>query len=287
MRVTQSMLASNMLRNLSNSYERLGKLQTQLATEKKFSKPSDDPVAAMMGLSYRTDVARIAQYTRNIGEVRNWVDSTDDALDNAVSALQRISELAVEASNDPLDAEQKSYIAKEISELKTHLSNIADTKVGGKFIFNGTQTNRRPSSEGFSTGEIQVEVFEGIKIPLNIEGRPLFEELIGNTGGAINDLITSLENDDTDIATQIDKINAVIDQFVEARATIGAKQNRVDLIEARLGQQDVLSKRIMSDNEDIDIEKTITELTTQESIHQAALSVGSRIIQPSLVDFLR
>ena len=51
MRVTQSMLSNNMLSNLSNSYERLGKLQEQITSQKKFSKPSDDPVAAMMGMT--------------------------------------------------------------------------------------------------------------------------------------------------------------------------------------------------------------------------------------------
>ncbi|NRL58363.1 flagellar hook-associated protein FlgL, partial [Salmonella enterica subsp. enterica serovar Typhi] len=50
MRVTQSMLSNNMLRNLSNSYDKLGKLQDQFYTQKKFTRPSDDPVAAMMGM---------------------------------------------------------------------------------------------------------------------------------------------------------------------------------------------------------------------------------------------
>jgi flagellar hook-associated protein 3 FlgL len=286
MRVTQSMLSNNMLRNLSNSYSRLGKLQDQISTQKKFTKPSDDPVSAMMGMNYRTDLNRIKQYQRNIGEVKNWIDSTDDALDKAVLALQRIRELTVQASNGTLEGNQREAIAEEIEQLKEHLQNIGDTQVGGKYIFNGTKTNERPSVSGFSKGTIELEVFSGIKIPVNIDGASLFGNMLSPTGD-IQGLITALKNNDPAIGDFIEKIDANIDKFLAARAHVGAKQNRVELMEDRLSQQEVFSTRILSDNEDIDIEKAIMELTTQESVHRAALSVGSRIIQPTLVDFLR
>lgn len=287
MRVTQSMLSNNLLRNLSNSYNRLGKLQDQISTQKKFTKPSDDPVAAMLGMNYRTDLNRIQQYQRNIGEVKNWIDSTDDALDKAVLALQRIRELTVQASNGTLEGDQRKAIAEEVKQLKEHLRDIGDTQVGGKYIFNGTKTNERPSVTGYATGTIELEVFSGIKIPVNIEGAPLFKDMLDDNNGDIQGLINALENNDPSIGDFLGKIDANIDKFLAARAQVGAKQNRVELMEDRLSQQEVFSSRILSDNEDIDIEKAIMELTTQESVHRAALSVGSRIIQPTLVDFLR
>ena len=286
MRVTQSMLSNNMLRNLSNSYSRLDKLQDQISTQKKFTKPSDDPVAAMMGMNYRTDLNRIQQFTRNIGEVRNWVDSTDDALDKGVLALQRIRELTVQASNGTLEEDQRKAVAEEVKQLKEHLENIGDTQVGGKYIFNGNQTNVRPSESGFQSGTIELEVFSGIKIPVNTEGKALFGDMLSDDGD-IQKLITALESNDPAVGDMLENIDKNIDNFLSARAQIGAKQNRVDLMEDRLSQQEVFSTRILSDNEDIDMEKAIIELTTQESIHRAALSVGARIIQPSLTDFLR
>ncbi|MCM3403692.1 flagellar hook-associated protein FlgL [Cytobacillus oceanisediminis] len=286
MRVTQSMLSNNMLRNLSNSYSRLDKLQDQISTQKKFTKPSDDPVAAMMGMNYRTDLNRIEQYTRNIGEVRNWVDSTDDALDKGVLALQRIRDLTLQASNGTLEGDQRKAVAEEVKQLKEHLQNLGDTQVGGKYIFNGNQTNVRPSESGFQSGTIELEVFSGIKIPVNTEGKALFGDMLSDDGD-IQKLITALESNDPAVGDMLENIDKNIDNFLSARAQIGAKQNRVDLMEDRLSQQEVFSTRILSDNEDIDMEKAIIDLTTQESIHRAALSVGARIIQPTLTDFLR
>lgn len=241
----------------------------------------------MLGMNYRTDLNRIKQYQRNIGEVKNWIDSTDDALDKAVLALQRIRELTVQASNGTLEEDQRKAIAEEVKQLKEHLRDIGDTQVGGKYIFNGTKTNERPSVTGYTTGTIELEVFSGIKIPVNIEGAPLFKDMLDDNNGDIQGLINALENNDPSIGDFLGKIDANIDKFLAARAQVGAKQNRVELMEDRLSQQEVFSSRILSDNEDIDIEKAIMELTTQESVHRAALSVGSRIIQPTLVDFLR
>ncbi|MBG9452191.1 flagellar hook protein FlgL [Cytobacillus firmus] len=286
MRVTQSMLSNNMLRNLSNSYSRLDKLQDQISTQKKFTKPSDDPVAAMMGINYRTDLNKIQQFTRNIGEVRNWVDSTDDALDKGGLALQRIRELTVQASNGTLEGDQRKAVAEEVKQLKEHLQNLGDTQVGGKYIFNGNQTNVKPSESGFQSGTIELEVFSGIKIPVNTEGKALFGDMLSDDGD-IQKLITALETNDPAVGDMLENVDKNIDNFLSARALIGAKQNRVELMEDRLSQQEVFSTRILSDNEDIDMEKAIIELTTQESIHRAALSVGARIIQPSLTDFLR
>jgi flagellar hook-associated protein 3 FlgL len=63
--------------------------------------------------------------------------------------------------------------------------------------------------------------------------------------------------------------------------------NRLEMVEDRLSSQEVVASKILSDNEDVDFEKVIMQLKTQESIHRAALSVGARVIQPTLIDFLR
>ena len=85
----------------------------------------------------------------------------------------------------------------------------------------------------------------------------------------------------------IGMIDNNMDAVLTQRADIGARQNRVEMMANRLDSQELNAIKQMSENEDIDYEKVITEMITQESIHRAALSVGARIIQPSLVDFLR
>ncbi|ASF40435.1 flagellar hook-associated protein FlgL [Halobacillus halophilus] len=289
MRVTQSMLSNNMLRNLSQSYGQMGKYQEQLTTGKKITKPSDDPVVSMKGINYRSQLTEVQQYKRNIGEVHNWMDSSDSSLDKATQAMQRVRELAVQASNGTYDTEQKANIAKEIRQLKGHMADIANTKVNDKYIFNGANTTEEPvDAEIFtinsSMSKVEIGVSEGVRIQANVNPQPVFDQgLFNDLEAFAADLETGSNNLDDYIAVFDSKIN----QIVNKRADLGARMNRVDLIEDRLESQEITASKMMSDNEDADIEKVITNLKTQESIHRAALGVGSRIIQPTLMDFLR
>lgn len=293
MRVTQSMLTNNMLTNLSSSYEKLGKLQEQVSSQKKFSKPSDDPVAAMMGMGYRTNLNQIQQYKSNISEAENWIDSTDDAITEAVSALQRIREITVQGSNGTYEENQKSNIAEEIKQLKEHLVSIGDTQIGGKYIFNGQNTNVKPSdSLDATTGKItygsepiSLEVFSGISIQINTDGSKVFGDALAKDG-SIQKTIDALEGNG-DVGAMLAELDKTIDSFLATQAQVGARQNRIDLMTDRLSQQEVFATEILSKNEDVDIEKAIMNLTTQESVHSASLSIGAKIMQPSLLDFLR
>ena len=292
MRVTQSMLTNNMLTNLSSSYEKMGKLQEQVSSQKKFTKPSDDPVAAMMGMGYRTNLNQIQQYKSNISEAENWINSTDDALTESISALQRIRELTVQGSNGTYEGDQLKNIAEEIEELKKHIISIGDTQIGGKYIFNGQNTNVKPSASAdadgnitYGTEPINLEVFSGISIQINTDGSKVFGDALAN-GGSIDQTIYALENDG-DVSSKLAELDKTIDSFLSLQANVGARQNRIDLMTERLGQQEVFATEILSKNEDVDIEKAIMNLTTQESVHSASLSIGAKIMQPSLLDFLR
>ena len=89
MRVTQSMLSSNSLRNLSESYKKMGQYQDQLATGKKITKPSDDPVVAMKGMFYRSNLTEVEQYKRNLSELYLWMENSEAGIEHANNGLQR------------------------------------------------------------------------------------------------------------------------------------------------------------------------------------------------------
>ncbi|MED1489214.1 flagellar hook-associated protein FlgL [Bacillus smithii] len=290
MRVTQSMLSNNMLRNLSSSYERLSKYQDQISTGKKVNRPSDDPVVVMKGISYRTDLSEVQQYKRNFSEAYNWVENSDAALDNAGQALQRIRELVVEASNDTYDASQRQAISAEIKQLRDHLAEVANTKFGDKYLFNGANTTKKPvdlqngnyPSESQPTEPVEIELSKGIYLPVNVPGEKVFGEQLFSDLKALTDDLDQGKNP----ASYLDQIDQHIDAINNARADLGARQNRLEMMESRVDNQEVIATKVLSDNEDVDYEKAITDLTAQESVHRAALAVGARVLQPTLMDFL-
>jgi len=281
-----------MMRNLSTSYSKMGKLQEQLTSKKKINRPSDDPVVAMKGIGYRTDLGKIEQYSRNLGEVTNWLDNSDTALDQVGSIIHRVNELVIDGANDTKTDDDRLKIKSEIDELRKQLQSISNTKVGDKFIFNGTNTLTAVYENGaFSTApgkdkEVNIEISDGVELKANITAVDMFTDLdtlMANIGTEL--AVTSSSG--LNISALIKDVSDNLDKVLEKRAELGARQNRADMMGNRLGLQEVSTKKIMSENEDVDYEKAITDLITEETVHRAALSVGARIIQPSLVDFLR
>jgi len=294
-RVTQTMLNNNMMRNLSNSMGRMDKLQEQLSSGRKISRPSDDPVIATRGMYYRSSLMENEQFQRNVSEAQSWMELSDKSLDEANSVLQRVRELMVYSGNGGLAQDSLSAIAKEIGQIKNHLGSIANQTVGGRFIFAGTDTNNPPYDvttgqfTNSNEGEIQLEVNKGIRLPINVTGTSVFR-FAGTNGQDIFNLLGSMITDlesGKPVTDKLKDMDEQIDNLLAVRATLGARINRIELIKGRLENEEVNVKGLMSDNEDADVAKVITDLKAQENVHRAALSAGARIIQPTLIDFLR
>ncbi|MEB2282513.1 flagellar hook-associated protein FlgL [Lysinibacillus xylanilyticus] len=306
MRVTQSMLSSNMLRNLNTSYSKMSKYQNMLDSGKVITRPSDDPVVAVKGMGYRIDLDKSQQYQRNLREANTWLDTTDEALDQVGGALKRVKELIVQAANDTNTADDRQKINAEMQQIKEQLRDIANTKVGENYIFSGTHTNQPlytdktgPQNPAITTGgdkPIEINVFDGISMNINTQGADLFENIDGfmthvttllESGATGPEIGNALGLEVTNGANKIPGLDGIYENTLTVRADVGARQNRVEMMENRLSLQEINVTKQLSKNEDTDYAKTITDMVTQESIHQAALSVGAKIIQQTLVDFIR
>lgn len=298
MRITQSMLSNNMLNNLSNSYGTMGKLQQQLSSGSKLTRPSDDPVAAVKGMGFRTTLVKNDQFSRNMNEVNGWLDASDSALTQTNNALKRVKDLMVQASNDTNTDDDRKAMQKEIDQIRQQIRDVANTQQGDTYIFSGTDVRKPlfadsaanagandplPTLQG-NMSTVEVEVYDGIAFGVNTPGQELFKDI----DKMMNDIQKALNDGATgeDISKMITKVQTQSDAVLKVQAGVGAKQNRVDTMMDRLSSQKISVTKQLSNNEDVEYEQAITQLITEESIHRAALSVGAKIIRPSLVDFL-
>ena len=292
MRVTQSMIAAHSLRNISQSYGRISASLEQMSSGKKISKPSDDPVIAQRGMYYRSNLNEIKQYNRNLSEAFLWMDNSEAAMEQANSNLQRIRELVVQASSDTNTVEDRLAIAKEIDQLKADLVEVSKTKVSERYIFNGTNVTEPPVAiddagnvtVNAADTDYLVEVSRGSQLKVNANLNALLGQGIFDT---IREISAELTGDDTDLDALLADLDGHMSAFSAERSDLGARYNRLELLESRIQYQEDLAAKAMSDNEDIDLEKIITDYSNQKAVHEAALTVGANLIQRSLVDFLR
>jgi flagellar hook-associated protein 3 FlgL len=296
MRITNRMLVDNLLKNLTGNLERMSVYQEQLATGKQFSAPSDNPIGVARSLSLRAVLKDQEQYVKNTDDALAWLDTTDLALSNATGILQKARELAVSGANDTMTQEARDDLAIEVQELLEETINIGNSSYGGRYIFGGYMTTAQPFiAVGSPTtsvtyngdaGNIAYEIDRGINVSVNIPGSDVFEGA-QNIFQSLIDLRDDLQAGNiSNVSSDIGKFDAAMDQVLNQRATVGARMNRLEVSKDRISESTVRLTELLSQTEDVDMAEAILKLKSEENVYQSALAVGTRIIQPSLLDFL-
>ncbi len=302
MRITNNMLINNMLNNLNNNLNRMNKYQNQLATGKKISLPSDDPIVASRALKLRTDVAEIQQYKRNVDDANSWMDITETTLGQMGDVMHRVRELAVQAGNETNTPEDLDKIKQEMEQLKVQMVHLANTTYAGRYIFSGFKTDKALMDDNgvflidiSNSEQIHFEIGIGDDIHINVTGSDLFnngtDAAAGDTSGLLatfDAMITALDAGDNEaVGKMLGQIDDDINNILRVRSGIGARMNRLELTANRLEDDFINFTSLMSKNEDADIAEVIMNLQNEENVYRASLSAGARVIQPSLVDFLK
>ncbi|WP_163193286.1 flagellar hook-associated protein FlgL [Clostridium thermarum] len=144
MRVTNKMLSTSFLNDMSNNLENLRTLQQQMTSGKEIRRPSDDPFKVARAMQLHSNINTNKQYNENINDTINWLDTTDTALGQAGNVLQRVRELLVSAGNAAYGSEERKAIKDEINEKIEELAQIMNTSFDGKYIFGGTRGTTKP-----------------------------------------------------------------------------------------------------------------------------------------------
>ncbi|MDI9459487.1 MAG: flagellar hook-associated protein FlgL [Bacillota bacterium] len=298
MRVTNKMMNNNLLMNLNRGLTRLERINNQLGTKKKINAPSDDPVKTELILRTSTSIRQTEQYIRNIGSAVSWLDATDVVLQDVVSVIHRAKDLAVSGASTHLDDTARKALADEVAQLRDNLMQLANSTHGGRYLFARQHTDSPPFTTDPNSTEplpdveylegkgdsnlVQYEIGEGVTMEVNVDGdfflgifsalKTLHEDLT-QSGRAPDDVLGDLDD--------------ALDGVLSIMSEIGGKQNRVDLAQERLQDLQLNLTKILSEEQDLDYAEAIMELKMEEFAYRTALAVGARIIQPSLVDFLR
>ncbi|MGN6522738.1 MAG: flagellar hook-associated protein FlgL [Actinomycetes bacterium] len=306
-RVTQGTLARGVLEGLQTNLTRLQRTQEQLSSGRRLNRPSDSPVDTVNAMQLRAEKARATQYGRNIDDGLSWLNTADTAMTQAYDMVDRVRQLAVQAGNAAMPQDSLDAMAKEVDQIRDGLKQLGNTQYAGKYIFAGTRTQTQPfDAKGVYVGNTS-QVLRTVssdpqsgEIGVNVNGSEVFGTLLsggldpadpsGNTAikGVLENISDALKSGDrTALQGQLGQLDAAAAQMRSVQSTIGAKVNRLT------GLQEVANARLdtvtqgLANAENIDLPKTIIDMQIQQNAYQAALGATAKIIQPSLMDFLR
>ncbi len=274
----------------------MDKYQNMATTGRKINRPSDNPSGNITTLRMRTKLAQNEQFKDNATTAKSWLEKSEDSLISMGDIMQRVRELAVKGANGTNDEGALKATAEEVDQLLDEMKVLANSQNSDRYIFGGTNTDREIYDGTTWDGNsqvMQVEIGEGITTDLNLDGKKIFG--IDDTVGYENSVFATLKNfsdnlkngDFDGISSDIGIIDGHINTILSARSEIGAKSNRIDMTMSRLDAAELSYTKVLSDTEDADMAEVIIRLKEQENVYNATLAAGARIIQPTLVDFLR
>ena len=456
MRITNSMMISQSLRNQNTNLTNMNKWNMDLNAMTNLHKPSDDPVKVGRTLRLQSDISLATQYSDNLDSAKSWLESTESALSEVNQVMQRIREITVQGANGVLQDDDKQKIAQEISQLREHLINTSNQTYTGRHIFSGYKSNQPFANSDGSYNEnltelglefsyMQYKVGTSQNIDVNYTGDRIFgksfgtavingsrtqfstdaatnpsgksvfdfsitieeakkqldpvtnEPVIGADGkpvylaataigpvvidpateyrngdlqsvaddmnaqldvlghkddlkfvvdkdrialitkdlhikitvneetqatttaadpnqlGSIGfqttpaatgfvealqpikpmfDMLTELQDklikgDSEGVSNMLDDVDAHLQNILQIRGELGAKINMVDIMQVRLDDTTLSIKDLLSKTRDTDMGEAVMQLSTAEAVYKASLAVSARIIQPTLIDFLR
>ena len=143
MRITNTMMTNTTMRNVNKSKNNLYTTEQQMSSQKKISKPSDDPIIAIRALSLRTSLTEVEQYLKkNVPDAGAWLTLTETSLNNMDGIYKDIIKYCTQGSTDSYETTNRSAIIQSIQQLRDAMYAEGNADSSGRYIFTGYRTDR-------------------------------------------------------------------------------------------------------------------------------------------------
>jgi flagellar hook-associated protein 3 FlgL len=270
----------------------------QMSTGKRVNLPSDDPLAAAQMVGNQAQSDRADQYLQNIDSLTSQLQTADTALGSAVSAVTQAITLGVQGSTGTLSDANRQQIAQNLLGIQSQLVQLANTSVGGAYLFGGTATTAPPytldstSPSGVTyngnSGTNTVQVADGLNLQTNMPGNQLFQNAAGDVFGSLQRLITAMQTGTAaDAESATNDLRTAFDSLTGQRIFYGNAVNQLNSTQTFLQQEQVTLKSQANNLVGADLTKAATDLTKATTAHDAALAAAAKILPTSLLDYLR
>jgi flagellar hook-associated protein 3 FlgL len=290
-RVTTQMSMAAASARLQAGAARVAELTDQATTLRAIQKPSDDPVGTASSMQVRKEQAAAAQYSRNANDAVAWLATTDSALSSVYSVLNSVRDLTVRAANSGTmsDTDRDAFVT-QFRSLQSDLEARANTTYGSRSVFAGSST--APAAYDPATGwatsgtDVSRRVGDGTTVRVDTSGAAVFGSGDDSVFGMIDSIVSDLQNG-VNVNARIVDVDGALGAVRGAQADVGVRHA------AALAAQDSLKSATVSLEsrragiEDVDLAKAVLDLQVQQTNYQAALAVTAKVLQPTLMDYLR
>jgi flagellar hook-associated protein 3 FlgL len=290
--MTGNIIKRTAIDNLGRNLREIVDAQRKISSGKRIDSASDDPTAAAGAMRASSSIRAIAQYQRNIDSSKGRLDLEEGVLDRLTESIERAKELSLAQAGSTGNQSTRAIAKVEVDQLLAFAKDLANTRHEGEFLFGGTASATQPitsTTPPFTasppTGSRQNEIQSGMFMKTNHNATEIF--LDTGTLAALEQLSTALGNNDGAAvgaaADALDTAHAGLQNLV---GEVGVRSSQLEITSANLSALDVQLQSIRSNLQDVELEKTVTELAQRQTAYQTAMLATSRLMGMSLADYL-
>ncbi|PZE31361.1 flagellin [Curtobacterium sp. MCLR17_055] len=290
-RVTTQMSMAAASARLQAGAARVAELTDQATTLRAIQKPSDDPVGTASSMQVRKEQAAAAQYSRNANDAAAWLATTDSALSSVYSVLNNVRDLTVQAANSGTmsDTNRDAFVT-QFRSLKADLEARANTTYGTRSVFAGSSTAAAaydPATGWAAAGtDVSRRIGDGTTVRVDTAGTAVFGSGDDSVFAVIDSIVNDLQNG-VNVNARINDVDGALGTVRGAQADVGIRHAAALTAQDSLKSATVSLEGRRADIEDVDLAKAVLDLQVQQTNYQAALAVTAKVLQPTLMDYLR
>jgi len=293
MRLTQNLIVGRSQSAVQSAMNRLADAQAQLSSGKRLNRPSDSPTDTTSAMRLRSSLKAVDQYARNASDGIGRLSVVDQTLFGVSDQVNRARELALQGANTGTNGQSsRDALAAEVDQIRDELMNQANTQyltrpVFGGLTAGGTAYDATGTFVGVA-GAIPRRVGDDVSVDVSIDGRTVFGDGATSVFAELDALSTALRaGDSAGLATSLDLLADRTTAVSTAHANIGAAYKRLEQAETGLVDKQLNLTTSLSDVEDVDLARATIDVSLQQVAYQSALAATAKVLQPSLLDFLR
>ena len=262
LRVNSNVSSINAQRNLANSTGNLQKSLQRLSSGLRITRAADDAAGLAISEGFRSDIRSIGQAQRNANDGISLLQIGEGALNEVSGILVRQRELAIQAANGTLGDAERNTINNEFQDLTEEINRIAAVTE-----FNGTTILASGASTTF-----QIGVNNTTNDRITVDSVDARASSIGLGSGAGVATVSTVAQAQASLSA----IDGAISEVASLRASFGTVQNRLESSIRSLAVAQENTTAAESRIRDVDFANETAELTRNQVLQQAGISVLSQ-----------
>lgn len=299
MRISSHQFHLNSIKNIQHNTAEFNKASVQLSTNERISKPSDDPLGAVMLLKLESEIESLSQYQSNMDAVNYALGQQEVQLTGIVNQSYSLQELITTAADGSMGTEQLKALGQEMRVIFQGMLDLMNAQDGeGRYLFSGSETNNKPfildaAGDYIYNGDErirEVAVSPDSNVLTNIIGSDLDPN--ADFLNAMKDYLDLIDNPPAagvgnESRTMINNLSDYLGHITGEITVIGGTMASMDSLATSNQDINTFTTNLRDDISAVDYPEAYIRMNESMAAYESSMQVYANVTQLSLFSYIK